>query len=122
MKKLVILTVLFFAVLANAKNQILLQQSQECFIGLHDNQVWQLPPWNGKGRVVVSFEQRLDFPRLGGWCPCWQISVNDKLLSVADKKHVNKIRHWQRIIGAGAAGKNERKFFTPILSFIGYSA
>ena len=91
MKKLTVLVVLLLAIWVSAKDQILLQQPQECFIGLHDNQVWQLPPWDGKGRVVVSFEQRLDFPRLGGWCPCWQISVNDKLLSAMADRNSSRL-------------------------------
>ncbi|MBQ6599405.1 MAG: hypothetical protein IJH79_17800 [Lentisphaeria bacterium] len=86
MKKTFFLTALLSVFLLGAKDQILIRQPQECFIGLHDNQVWQLPPWDGKGRVVVSFEQRLDFPRLGGWTPCWQILVNDRRLSaMADR-------------------------------------
>jgi len=73
-------------VMPGAEDRIIIQQPQEFFIGLHDNQVWALPPWDGQGRVVVSFEQRLDFPRLGGWVPCWQILVNDHLLSaMADR-------------------------------------
>ena len=88
MKKTVFLAAFLAVFLLGAKDRILIRQPQECFIGLHDNQVWQLPPWDGKGRVVVSFEQRLDFPRLGGWCPCWQILVNDRLLSaMADRNN-----------------------------------
>jgi len=88
MKKTLLITVCFLSFLLGAKERVLIRQPQEYFIGLHDNQVWQLPPWDGKGRVVVSFEQRLDFPRLGGWNPCWQILINDQLLSaMADRNH-----------------------------------
>ena len=75
------LAVLSACLMLGAADQILIHQPQEFFIGLHDNQAWMLPPWDGKGRVVISLEQRLDFPRLGGWNPCWQIFVNDHLLS-----------------------------------------
>ena len=86
MKRLIALTVLLLPLLTGAEETVLVHQPQECFIGLHDNQVWNLPPWDGKGRVVVSFEQRLDFPRLGGWNPCWQILVNEQLLTaMADR-------------------------------------
>ena len=36
-----------------------------------------------KGRVVVDFHNRIDFPKAGGWCPCWQIFVNGTPLSAA---------------------------------------
>ena len=36
-----------------------------------------------KGRVVVDFHNRIDYPKAGGWCPCWQIFVNGTLLSSA---------------------------------------
>ena len=86
MKKTIIFAAWFLCVVLTAKEHVLIRQPQECFIGLHDNQVWQLPAWDGQGRVVVTFEQRLDFPRLGGWNPCWEISVNDRLLSaMADR-------------------------------------
>ena len=34
-----------------------------------------------KGRVVVDFHNRIDYPKAGGWCPCWQIFVNGTPLS-----------------------------------------
>lgn len=61
--------------------KILVDQPQETFIYLRSDKTWDIPPWDGKGRVVVQFEQRLDFPRLGGWAPCWQISVNNRYIS-----------------------------------------
>ena len=91
MRKLIHFAVIFLSLLLTAKDKILIRQPQECFIGLHDNQVWQLPPWDGKGRVVVCFEQRLDFPRLGGWNPCWQISVNDQLLSAMADRNTSRL-------------------------------
>ena len=36
-----------------------------------------------KGRVVVDFNNRIDYPRAAGWCPCWQIFVNGTPLSAA---------------------------------------
>ena len=36
-----------------------------------------------KGRVVVDFHNRIDYPRAAGWCPCWQIFVNGTPLSAA---------------------------------------
>ena len=36
-----------------------------------------------KGRVVVDFHNRIDYPKAGGWCPCWQIFVNGTPLSAA---------------------------------------
>ena len=41
MKKTVFLAALLAVFLLGAKDQILLRQPQECFIGLHDNQVHQ---------------------------------------------------------------------------------
>ena len=91
MRKLTIFSLLLASLLLTAKEQIIIQQPQECFIGLHDNQVWQIPPWDGKGRIVVTFEQRLDFPRLGGWNPCWQIFVNDHLLSAMADRNTSRL-------------------------------
>lgn len=87
MKKTMLLAAVLASFLLAAKDRVLIRQIPEFFIGLHDNQVWQIPAWDGKGRVVVSFEQRLDFPRLGGWNPCWQISVNDRLLSAMSDRN-----------------------------------
>ena len=36
-----------------------------------------------KGRVVVDFHNRIDYPRAAGWCPCWQIFVNGTPLSAS---------------------------------------
>lgn len=74
------------SLLLPANEKVLFSAPEEFFIRLHDNKVWTLPPWDGKGRIVVQFEQRLDFPRLAGWAPCWQILVNEKLISaMADR-------------------------------------
>lgn len=86
LKRLFGSAVLLAALMLGAEDRVIIQQPQEFFIGLHDNQAWMLPAWDGRGRVVVSLEHRLDFPRLGGWNPCWQIFVNDRLLSaMADR-------------------------------------
>ncbi len=88
MKKLTVCFLVCLAVVLSAENKVLICAGREFFIGLHDNQIWELPPWDGKGRVVVSFEQRLDFPRLGGWAPCWQMLVNGQLISaMADRNN-----------------------------------
>ena len=36
-----------------------------------------------KGRIVVDFQYRIDYPRAAGWCPCWQIEVNGKTITAA---------------------------------------
>ena len=86
MKNYSAILIVGLSMLLAAGEKILIPTGPEFFIPIHDNKVWELPPWDGKGRVVLQFEQRLDFPRLGGWNPCWQILVNGNLLSaMADR-------------------------------------
>ena len=50
------------------------RQSRElCFPGVDPS----------KGRVVVDFHNRIDYPKAAGWCPCWQIFVNGTPLSAS---------------------------------------
>gem|GEM_PF-1498051 len=86
MKNITVFLLAISSLLLPAGEKILIPVQPEFFIRIHDNKVWELPPWDGKGRVILQFEQRLDFPRLGGWNPCWQILVNGNLLSaMADR-------------------------------------
>lgn len=68
--------------------QILVNEPTQRKIFLRQNQVWKLPPFNGKGSILIDFEHRIDFPRLGGWTSCWQILVNDRLITpMATRQH-----------------------------------
>ena len=36
-----------------------------------------------KGRVVLEFRHRIDYPHPAGWCPCWQLEVNGRTITAA---------------------------------------
>ena len=76
--------------------RILIESPQEVLIYDRQNQVWNFPAVVAPARVLVSFEQRLDFPYLGGWAPCWGILVNKQpITSMATRRHtrlLNKSR------------------------------
>ena len=62
------------AVLFNADGDIKLRNRQS-----RELRFYGVDP--AKGRVVVDFHNRIDYPKAGGWCPCWQIFVNGTPLS-----------------------------------------
>lgn len=96
MKKLAIFLLFPVVCLLLANDRILFESSQEVLIYNQQNRDWKFPAAVAPGRVLVSFEQRLDFPALGGWAPCWGILVNDQLItSMATRQHprlLNKFR------------------------------
>lgn len=84
---------------------ILNRQSHECRFPAVDPE---------KGRVVVSFRHRIDFPKPAGWCPCWQIEVNGKVLTamatrsetrLLNKTYVLKHRHHGRFVADNRSDK-----------------
>ena len=43
---------------------------------------WRFPAADAsKGRILLEFLHRLDYPRAAGWCKCWQVVVNGKTLT-----------------------------------------
>lgn len=81
-----LLTAVIFPLVA--VDRILLDSPREVLIPCRQNRDWKIPALQSNGRVIVSFEHRLDFPRLGGWAPCWQIFVNDQpVSSMATRNH-----------------------------------
>ena len=64
---------------------------------------WTFPAVDlAKGRVVVEFRNRIDYPRAAGWCPCWQIVVNGKILTASatrsETRLLNKPFHCAAIV------------------------
>ena len=90
MKKLILLFWISGAALSAAE-KILVDDPGECFIRLRQNREWTLPEWKKSGRVTVEFEHRIDFPRLGGWNPCWQIFVNENVVSSMASRHHTRL-------------------------------
>lgn len=82
--------------LLTAAEQILVESSQEVFIYHQQGKEWKIPAVVSNGRVVVSFEQRIDFPKLAGWTPGWKILINDQpVTTMATRQHprlLNKTR------------------------------
>ena len=85
MKLLYFLLLLAFSVSASEK--VLLESPGETFIRLRQNRNWTFPAMKNPGRITVEFEHRIDFPRLGGWNPCWQIFVNGAPVSSMATRH-----------------------------------
>lgn len=67
-----------------AAADVIVPADKDIYIGNRQHRAWAFPGVDpAKGRVVVEFLHRIDWPRLGGWCPCWQIEVNGKVLTAA---------------------------------------
>ena len=69
---------------AAAGGSILLDATKELRLGNRQGREFAFPGVDAKGgRVVVEFRNRIDYPTASGWCPCWQIFVNGKMLTAA---------------------------------------
>ncbi len=66
---------------AGAAENVLVSTPDEKMITLRNNHDWHFKADPTAGRITVRFKHRLDFPRLAGWCPCWQIQVNGQLVT-----------------------------------------
>ena len=73
------------AVLAAAGEAgVLAKADKDEYVYNRGHRSWEFPAVDiAKGRVVVDFYHRIDYPRTGGWCPCWQIEVNGKVLTAS---------------------------------------
>ena len=81
---IVTLAVIMGAACACAECQMLLAEEREVRLGNRQSREWTFPAVDSlRGRVVVEFRNRIDFPTASGWCPCWQIFVNGKVLTSA---------------------------------------
>lgn len=82
MKKFLVATLALLSVCASA--QVLVKSDADVFVQNRKHHSWTFPGVDvANGRVVVDFLHRIDYPRLGGWCPCWQITVNGKVLTAS---------------------------------------
>ena len=72
------------AAFAAQGGEVLLEHCKDFKIGNRQCREFRfVSPDPAKGRVVIDFRNRIDYPRLGGWCPCWQIFVNGKVLTAS---------------------------------------
>ena len=63
---------------------VLLQETEPVFVDTRNFKEWRFAPVDSaKGRVVVEFKNHIDYPRPAGFCPCWQILVNGKILTAS---------------------------------------
>ena len=81
MKKFLTMLLLLGAVFALKAETILLDMPEEFFIERRDYKELKLPPVPRNRQIVIEFRHRTDYPKPAGWCPCWQIEVNGKMLS-----------------------------------------
>lgn len=69
-----------------------LAEKEDVFVRTRDCREWKLPAMDtAKGRVVVEFNARIDYPRVAGWCPCWQILVNGHILMAAATRNETRL-------------------------------
>ena len=62
------------AVAAGLDAGTLLEIPGDVKLGNRQSKVLSFPGVDpAKGRIVVDFQYRIDYPRAAGWCPCWQI-------------------------------------------------
>ena len=81
MKKFLTMLLLLGAVFTLKAETILLDMPEEFFIERRDYKELKLPPVPRNRQIVIEFRHRTDYPKPAGWCPCWQIEVNGKMLS-----------------------------------------
>ena len=78
---------ILFAVAAAAfaaEASVLVEEKREFRLGNRQSKEFAFPGLDFKGgRVVVEFRNRIDYPKAAGWCPCWQIVVNGKVITAA---------------------------------------
>ena len=77
--------------LAHGESVLLAQR--ECVTILNrESHVWTFQGVDaGKGRVVLEFRHRIDYPRPAGWRPCWQLEVNGKTLTAAATRRESRL-------------------------------
>jgi len=105
------------AACASAADQILLAEKGELRLANRQSRKWTFPAVNpGNGRVVVEFRNRIDYPTASGWCPCWQIFVNGKMLTAAATRSETRLlnrpyRLKSRLYGSYAADNGSDKWY-----------
>jgi hypothetical protein len=83
MKKIPI-AALALVLAAACEAKVLAKADKDEYVYNRGHKSWEFPGVDiAKGRVVVDFYHRIDYPRTGGWCPCWQIEVNGKVLTAS---------------------------------------
>lgn len=69
-------------------SEMLLDEAEPPGIGERGSLIRKFAPVKPGKQTVLEFEHRIDFPRLGGWAPCMQIEVNDRVVTgMATRKH-----------------------------------
>ena len=79
---------------------------------------WTFPAVDApNGRVTLEFRHRVDYPRAAGWCPCWQLEINGRIVTAAatrkEKRLLNKpyeTRH--RHFGSFIADNHSDKWYS----------
>lgn len=75
-----------------ARSESLVRESEDVYLGDRQSRTWTFGGMNvATGRVVVSFRQRINYPKVAGWCPCWQIQVNGRTLNATATRHEQRL-------------------------------
>ena len=89
---IVTLAVIMGVACACAEGQMLLAEMREVRLGNRQSREWTFPAVDSlRGRVVVEFRNRIDYPRAAGWCPCWQIEVNGRILTASATRNETRL-------------------------------
>ena len=71
---------------------VLLEEKSPVYVDTRDSRSWKFPAVDPRaGRVVVEFRNRIDYPRTAGWCPCWQIVVNGRILTASASRSETRL-------------------------------
>ena len=94
MKRSVLLVLLCFGAAAASVSEasVLLEEKSPVYVNTRDSRSWKFPAVDPRaGRVVVEFRNRIDYPRVAGWCPCWQIVVNGRILTASASRSETRL-------------------------------
>ena len=100
---------------ASAHDAVLLDSPDDVYILSRASRAWTFPAVDpAGGRVMLSFRHRIDYPRAAGWCPCWQLEVNGKIVTAAatrretrllNKPYEMRHRHFGRVLADNHSDK-----------------
>ena len=103
------------AVRASAEGRILVDECENVVIPSRQSHAWTFPGVDPvKGRMVLEFRHRIDYPKAAGWCPCWQLEVNGKTITAAatrsetrllNKPYAMRHKHFGRFVADNHSDK-----------------
>ena len=71
---------------------MILAEKDDVRLGKRQSREWTFPAVDpAKGRVVLEFRHRIDYPSAAGWCPCWQLELNGRTLTAAATRRESRL-------------------------------